>query len=56
MAEKSKSINPEWGTPEKVDQACETMQKIEANRARDRALVDNLANGGRPWTPEEAQK
>lgn len=29
------------------------MQRIESARARDRALVDNLANGGRPWTPEE---
>ena len=35
---------------------CDTMQKVEVARAADRALVDNLANGGPPWTEAEAQQ
>ena len=50
------SINPEWASPEKVEQACDSMQRVEDIRARDRSMVNNLANGGRPWTPEEAKE
>jgi len=51
-----KSINPNWGTPEKVDMLLEQLQRDETVRATDRALVDNLANGGPPWTEAEAQQ
>lgn len=56
MSDNSKSIVPDWGTPEAVEQVCQTMQQVETLRASDRALVDVLANGGRPWTPAEAEK
>lgn len=47
---------PQFSTPEKVQQICETMQKVETARASDRATIDNLANGGRPYTPDEVKK
>lgn len=51
-----KSIVPEWGTPEKVWMATEQMQKVETRRATDRARINNLANGCRPYTEEERKK
>lgn len=52
----SKSISPDWGSPEKVELCCSTMQTVETARAQDRALVDILANGNPPWTAAEAEK
>lgn len=40
----------------KVWTLTEEMQRVERDRARDRALIDNLMNGGRPYTPEEVKK
>lgn len=49
----TKSIKPSWATPDLVLMVTESMQKIESVRAADRALVDALANGQRPYTPDE---
>lgn len=46
----------EFASPEKVAEICEEMQRVESLRAKDRALIDNLANGGRPYTPEEVER
>lgn len=51
-----KSIIPDWGTPEKVWMVTEQMQKVESRRAFDRSRINNLANGGRPYTEEERKK
>lgn len=51
-----KSIVPQWGDPAKVADACTIMAKVEMPRASDRALIDNLANGGRPYSREEQKK
>lgn len=40
----------------KVWSLTEEMQLVERDRARDRAMIDNLMNGGRPYTPEEVKK
>lgn len=52
----STSTAPDWGSPEQVEMVCDTMNKVEMVRAQDRALVDALANGNRPWTQAEAEK
>src|SRR5690349_13699051 len=52
MAEKA-TEKYEWGTPERVWSVTETMQKVELARALDRARVDALANGSRPYTDQE---
>lgn len=50
------SDNPSFKTAAQVSAICETMQVVETKRAQDRALIDNLFNGGRPYTSEEAEK
>lgn len=45
-----------FSNPEKVWALTEEMQKVERDRAWDRAIIDNLFNGGRPYTPEEVKK
>lgn len=45
-----------WGTPDEVFQVTETMQRVEAVRAKDRAKVDRLANGDRPYTHAEEEE
>lgn len=52
MATKKSSFS----TPEKVFQVCKSMQDAENRRATDRAKIDRLFNGKRPWTPEEEKK
>lgn len=52
----SKSIVPDWGSPSQVWQSTEVMQKVEYARAINRSLIDNLANGGKPFTPDEQKK
>lgn len=47
---------PQFATAAQVTAICETMQTIEQVRATDRALIDNLANGGRPYSAEEQAK
>lgn len=51
-----KTIEPQWGDPERVWQATETMQRVETARALERSKIDAFANGGRPWTEAECQK
>jgi len=46
----------EFGTPEKVVAITETMQTIEDRRAMDRAKINTLFNGSRPYTDEEVKK
>lgn len=46
----------EFAAPDKVAEICEEMQSVENYRAKDRAMIDNLANGGRPYTPAEVEK
>ena len=52
----NKSIAPQWGTPDRVFQTTETMQRVETARAMDRAKVDALANGSRPYTEAEMKE
>jgi len=53
MAEETKA---QWGTPDKVFQTTETMQRVETVRAFDRMRVNNLANGGRPYSEAEMKE
>ena len=39
-----------------VCKICDEIQKVENLRALDRALINNLFNGGRPYTTDEAEK
>jgi hypothetical protein len=50
------TITTDWGSPEQVEQCCAEMQRVETARAQDRALINTLANGGRPWTQAEVEK
>ena len=45
-----------FGSPEHVWQVSEDLQWFENRRAQDRALIDNLFNGGAPYTDGDAQK
>ena len=47
---------PEFDTVESVRKTVENMQLLENERARDRALVDVLANGERPYSPQEVEE
>lgn len=51
-----KADKVEFGTPEKVMDVTKSMQDIEDQRALDRAKINVLFNGGRPYTREEEQK
>jgi len=44
---------PDYGTPEAVLAAVELMQQPERIRASNRALINSLMNGRRPYTDEE---
>lgn len=51
---KSKDANqPEFDTVESIRKTVDNMQTIENERARDRALIDTLANGERPYSAQE---
>lgn len=52
----TKKESPRFSSPSKVRMVCENMQKIERDRAFDRAKIDALANGNRPYTADEVQK
>lgn len=45
-----------WGTPEKVFQATDLIQRLETVRAIDRAKVNALANGSRPYSESEMKE
>jgi hypothetical protein len=47
---------PEFDTVESIRKTVENMQLIENERARDRALIDVLANGERPYSPQEVEE
>lgn len=44
---------PEFDTVESIRKVKNNMQAIENERARDRALIDTLANGERPYSAQE---
>lgn len=44
---------PEFDTVESIRKVVDNMQIIENERARDRALIDTLANGERPYSAQE---
>ena len=46
----------EFGTPAKVIDVVKAMQDTESDRASDRAKIDSLFNGKRPYTSEEEEK
>lgn len=46
----------EFGTPPKVTNVVQLMQNVERTRAQDRALIDALFNGQRPYSDDEVKK
>ena len=46
----------ELDTVSSIRKIVDTMQLAENIRAKDRALIDVLANGERPYTPDEVEK
>jgi hypothetical protein len=53
MARKSKS---EFGSPQKIFDVCEAMQRIESDRGSDRTKINSLMNGQQPYTKEDEEK
>src|SRR6267154_1545831 len=56
MADKDKKSKNEFGSVEKVINVIKPMEDIERLRANDRAKIDTLFNGKRPYTKEEEEK
>jgi hypothetical protein len=56
MADKKNKDKREFGTCEKVVAVIKPMEDIERYRAEDRAKINNLFNGKRPYTKEEEEK
>ena len=52
----AKATDPEFDTVEAIRKTVENMQLLENVRARDRALIDVLANGERPYSPQEVEE
>ncbi len=50
------AVEQQFDTVSSIRQVVENMQLSENIRARDRALIDTLANGERPFTPAEVEK
>lgn len=50
------TAQPEFDTVESIRKTVENMQLLENERARDRALIDVLANGERPYSPQEVEE
>lgn len=46
----------DYNSPSKILEVVEAMQTTERNRATNRALINNLFNGGRPYTAEQEKK
>jgi len=55
-ANKKSAIKVEFSTPAKVINVVKRMQDIERLRAEDRALIDALFNGQRPYSDSEVKK
>ena len=51
-----KNKKSEFGSPQKVFDACKSMQDVEDNRAGDRAKINTLFNGQRPYTKSDEAK
>ena len=56
MADNDKKSKNEFGTCEKVVAVIKPMEDIERIRAGDRAKIDSLFNGKRPYTKDEEEK
>lgn len=52
----TKKNHPDYGTPDLVLKAIEPMRLIERLRAQNRALIDALMNGKRPYSDEEVEQ
>lgn len=55
-AKNGQSKDSQFGSPEKVSSICQDLQTIEDRRALDRAKINRLFNGQRPWTAEQVRK
>lgn len=51
-----KNITQDFDSASKVMAICETLQAVEIVRAQDRALIDIMFNGKRPYTEDEVNK
>lgn len=51
-----KNITQDFDSASKVMAICEVMQAVEIVRAQDRALIDIMFNGRRPYTDDEVKK
>jgi len=56
VAAPTQKDTPEFDTVQSIRKTADNMQLAENIRAADRALIDTLANGERPYTPEEVEK
>jgi hypothetical protein len=56
MSDSKKDKKNEFGTPERVIDVIKPIQDIEMLRARDRAKIDDFANGKRPYSKEEEER
>lgn len=56
MSDSKKQDKFEFGTCQKVWDATQQMQKVEDVRASNRALINTLFNGSRPYSAEEEKK
>lgn len=52
----AENFTPDFGDADKVRLVCSVMEDFERYRAMDRALIDNLMNGGAPYDSETAKK
>jgi hypothetical protein len=56
QTDKDEKFEDEFSSPEKVLSVIKPMEDIERNRAADRAKIDQLFNGKRPYTDDECEK
>jgi hypothetical protein len=56
MPDDPKKRSVEFGTPAEVIEVVKAMQDVEDERASDRAKINSLFNGQRPYTDEECQQ
>lgn len=56
QADENESFKDEFSSPEKVLSVIKPMEDVERYRASDRAKIDSLFNGKRPYTDDECEK
>jgi hypothetical protein len=56
MSTTNGSIPTDFDKPEQIKAICENLQTVENIRARERAMIDILMNGKRPYTDDEVKK